>query len=291
MGTFYLGPLAALREIPAPADPMEVPPTLIGAVHESLSGAVSVDRVAMPRRWAMAWRVLPEDTLTYLAAVGLGLVAGPLRLLDPLVRNRLGRQVATGGSMRRSVDRWAAYDGSSIAWVPLSDPPAGIPVRGAVSWTLPDLSGTELTVASGREASTGRVPVLPGETVRVSGWARGTTGTGVALGADTWDAAGVSVTTEGALTALDATVWSPLSFTYPVPGDGSRPAVSPYLRAPAGQPAATVQITGLQVCDATAPDVWTLGGGTPVVIATESTDVYELVDKHSYSMVLREVMP
>lgn len=287
MGKWWLGPVGSLVQIPAPADPMDVNPALIGAVHESLSGAVSVDRVAQPRSWAMSWRALDEDTLTYLAAVGSGQIPGPLRLIDPLRRNRLARQVATGGSVRRSTARWTAYDGSTIEWVPLTDAP--VAARGAISWTLPDLSGSDLFVASGRETGTDRTPVLPSESLRITARVRGTTGTDVALGVDVWDSAGASITSEGTLTALDATTWSALSFTYPVPASG-RVSLSPYVRAPSGQTAATVQVTGLQVALSSAPDVWTPGGGAPVVIASELTETYEVVDRHTFAMLLREAV-
>lgn len=287
MADFYLGSLGALRLIQAPMDPMEVSPALIGAVHESLTGLVSVDRVAAPRTFQPQWQVLTEDELTYLDAVGHGQVPGPLRLLDPLRRNRLSRQVASGGSLHRSTAGWAVDDEeSAIDWAPITDPPTGVWVRGVIAWTIPAVSADDLVVASGRVSAADRVPVLPGETVRLTGYARGTVGTEILLGLDAWTLAGVSAATEDTLTVLDDTDWSALTVTYAVPGDGTRVAASPYLRAPAGQPEADVQITGFQIDEGAG--AWTPGGGAPVVTATELGETYELVDKHTWTMTLRE---
>src|ERR1051326_3589204 len=132
--TWYLGPIGNLVQIPAPAKPAEVPHAIPGGVLEALGGAVTVDRTGYAARsWRMEWPYLTEDNLTYLEAVGNGLVKGPLRLLDPMRRNRLPRRIAAAGSLRRSATDFTKTVGNTPTWggAAGSAPPGrGPPPRG-----------------------------------------------------------------------------------------------------------------------------------------------------------------
>lgn len=278
---YWLGPLGQLVEIPCPAPELDATPELIGAVQMSLNGSVAVDRIAQSRTWAMQWQALDEDELLYLRAVGFGLVTGPLRLLDPMVRNLLPPQVATGGSYERSTDDFVALDGTTMEWGAITDLPAGVYTRGVVIWSRTTTATASL--AAGRD-ETQRVPLLTGRTIRVSMWARGAAVLARAA-YDAWDTAGVSVAAEGSSVALSVGTWTELSTTY-TPTD--RVSLSPRLNVPSGEAASNLQTTGWQVAYSDEPATWTLGGGAPVVVASELSHTYLMPGLSSYGMTLRE---
>lgn len=283
MGTWYLGPVGSLAEIRAPAKDLEVSPEFVGTVHRSLGGAPTVDRVAQPRKWPLSWQALTEDQATYLRLVGQGLVPGPLRLLDPELRNRLPVQIASGGSYKRSAAGFTQSGGSDPAYQAFTDPPATVPVRGAVSWTRTGTGAASLTTA----AASSRVPLIPSEQVRVSTWARGTA-IQVSIGYDAWNAAGTADRTLSGTTTLNVSTWTYLDLTYTPPAD--RISLSPVLDVASGQAASTTQTTGWQVAPASAPTTWAPGGGAPTVVAgSELTETYLLPGLREFGLLLLEV--
>lgn len=282
---WYLGRVGSLVLIPAPDDPADMSPQVQGGVVQSLLGAVTVDRTATPRTWKLSWAHLAEDHLTYLEAVGFGLVAGPLRLVDPMRRNRLAQQIASGGSQRRATDGFAQSGGATPTWVAVPDPPASVPVRGAISWQRSTTAAAILTTAG----ATYRVPVAAGEQVRVSLWARGAA-IQASAAIDAWNAAESASRTIGTAATLNTTTWTQLSVAYTVPSD--RISVTPTLNVASGQAASTLQATGWMVSLASEPAAWALGGGAPVVTASELGQSVSLfaAPRHTWSMTLREAM-
>lgn len=283
--TWYLGSVGNLVQIPAPAAPADVELTLVGGVQESLGGAVTVDRVATPRTWKFEWPYLTEDQATYLELVGHGQVNGPLRLIDPMRRNRLPRRIATGGSLKRSASDFTNSGGSTPTYVAVTDPPATAPVRGAISWQRTATTAGSLATAN----SADRVPCIVGEQVRASIWVRNAT-IQAAAAVDAWDSAGVSSRTTGTATTLSVSTWTQLTVTYTV-GSG-RVSLSPALVVANGQAASTLHATAWQISLASESTTWTLGGGTPVVVASELSQAYNLFDvpRLGWTMTLREAV-
>lgn len=262
MGTWYLGPIGALVAIPAPAADLDVSPQLIGAMSTSLSGARTLYRTSQPRQWACQWQALTEDQTTYLRAVGYGLVQGPLRLIDPEIRNRLPVHAASGGSYQRYPYPFVGQHSPVPTWVAVGDPPATVPVRGAISWQTNSVDGSPVSLAiSGTDT---QVPLIPGEQVVVSGWVRGASML-AAMGLDAQDINGVVTRTVGTAVTLNSVAWTYLSVTYTPPS--SVVSLSPVLVPSVGQPTATLQTTGWQVAPATASTTWTVGDGAPTVLA------------------------
>jgi hypothetical protein len=284
--TWYLGPIGNLVQIPAPAKPAEVPHAIPGGVLEALGGAVTVDRTGYAARsWRMEWPYLTEDNLTYLEAVGNGLVKGPLRLLDPMRRNRLPRRIAAAGSLRRSATDFTKTVGNTPTWVAAADPPSTVPVRGAISWQRTATTAGSLTPAS----SADRVPCIVGEQVRASIWVRNAT-IQAAAAVDAWDSAGSSSRTTGTATTLSVSTWTQLTVTYTVAS--GRVSLSPALVVANGQAASTLHATGWQISLSSEPTTWTVGGGTPVVAASELAQNYYLFDvpRLGWQMTLRETL-
>jgi hypothetical protein len=275
-------------QIPAPKTDLDVSPILIGGIHRSLGGGVTVSVVAQPRQWPMQWTALTEDQATYLRLAGLGLLRAPLRLIDGEIRNRLPMRIATGGSYTRSAVDFTQTGGSTPTWVPLTDPPASVAVRGAISWQRTTTASGTLVTAN----VTDRVPLIPGQQVQVSCWARGATVNAI-VGLDLWDVTGAFDTrVSGTTTTLAATTWTQLTATVtPISGavEGS-----PILIVLSGEPASTLQITGWQLAPAanTTPITWAVGGGAPIV-APGSTlvDTYILTGLRGFGITLLEANP
>lgn len=284
MGTWHLGPVGALTEIPAPASNLDVSPELIGGAYRALSGQVTVDRLAQPRSWAMRWEALTEDQYTYLRLVGLGLIRGPLRLLDPEQRNRLPVEVASGGSYSRTADAFTQTGGEDPTWAAVTDPPTTAPVRGAISWERTTTGAASLTTADDED----RVPVVEGEELRASIWVRGAA-IDAAAAIDAWDSADSSTRTTGTAPTLGTTTWTQLTVTYTVPS--GRISVSPVLVVASGQAASTLSATGWQISLSSEATTWTTGGGTPTVVAgSELTDTYVLTGLRGVGLLLLEAV-
>lgn len=263
--TWYLGPVGALVAIPAPARGIDSSPGLVGKVSVSLNGTQTLYRAAQPRTWNCQWNGLTEDQSNYLRMVGHGLVRSPLRLIDGEIRNRLPLRVATGGSYSKSaVDFGLGHftSASTPTWVAITDPPAMVLVRGAVSWDRTGTGVADLTIAN----STDRVPLLPTlEQIRLSMWVRGTA-INVFPSLDVYDASGNATHVYGgSSTLLDPVVWKNVTFTY-TPGSTDA-EVAPALHIQAGEAVSTIQTTGWQIAPSAASTVWAVGGGAPTVLA------------------------
>jgi hypothetical protein len=283
MGNWYLGQAGALVLIPPPAVNLAVSTQFVGSVATSLNGTRTLYRAAQPRQWACQWQALTEDQTTYLRVVGHGLVRGPLRLIDSELRNRLPVRVASGGSYMNSVVDFTQAGGVAATWVAVSDPPAAVPVKGAVSWQRATTAAGSLTAVNADD----RVPLVPGEpAVVVSCWARGAA-IQAAAAVDAWSTAGVATRTTGTATALAVSAWTLLTMTY-TPAGGAA-AVSPVVSVASGQAASTLQVTGWQVASSTAPAVWAAGGGAPVVLpGSELTESYLMPGLRQFSLLLLE---
>lgn len=282
MGSWYLGPAGALVKIRAPATDLDASPELIGAVHQTLSGSRTVDRIAQPRKWPCRWSALTEDETTYLRMVGLGLVRGPLRIIDGETRNRLPVRVAAAGAYTQSAVDFTQAGSSAPTWLAITDPPATVPVRGVTSWQRTTTAAGELKTVLAAH----RVPLIPSEQVRVSLWARGAA-IQASAALDAWNAAGAAARTTGSVVTLHATNWTYLDVTFTPASD--RVELSPLLSVANGQAASTLQTTGWQVAPASAPTLWTPGGGAPVVVAgSELSDTYILTGLRGFGLLLLE---
>jgi hypothetical protein len=260
--TWYLGPSGALVAIPAPSRGIDSSPGLVGKVSVSLNGTQTLYRASQPRTWNCQWNGLTEDQSNYLRLVGHGLVRGPLRLIDGEIRNRLPLRIASAGAYSKSAADFQALNSSTPTWVAITDPPATIPVRGALSWVRLTTALAWLTTTNSYD----RVPLLPTlESVRVSCWARGTA-VQVAAEADWWDTTGTNVAvTTGTAVTLNPTTWTYLDVVAtPL---ASQIEVTPTVVVQSGQAASVIQVVGLMVAPSIASTAWAIGGGAPTVLA------------------------
>ena len=100
---YYLGPLGYLQPLPPmlgganfPEAPIHIP----SALHTSLSGRTTQDRMGVPKRaWSLVWENLTEADRLLVDAAIYGSSGQPLRLIDPRSTNRLPADVSTGGGL------------------------------------------------------------------------------------------------------------------------------------------------------------------------------------------------
>ncbi|MCK2239403.1 MULTISPECIES: hypothetical protein [unclassified Crossiella] len=272
---FFLGPLGALRELPSPAPDKapEATATRVGAVHRSLTGRPTIDRIAVRRTWVLSWPYLDPGSAAYLDALHLGLLDGPLWLIDPQRVNRLPVQAAATGTGLRSVQGFTAT-GGTLRWI---SQPSPLPLSGGLRWEAPP-GGGQLTADT-------EVPALPGEPVTFSAYVSAEVAVRAVVAAYT--ASGAQLTlTEG----------TPIT-----PGPTLRrthvtalvPATAAYLRLglllPTGGPGGAVTTQAWQAEAAPQPTPWAPGGGSAVVALDSVTTAYPLPGLHGTTVTLWEV--
>lgn len=268
---FHLGPVGALHALPIVERTEQVAATRDqpGGIFTAYDGTRTQQVTGRARgRWVISWVLLSPTQYAVLSALRAGRLGSPLRLIDPERPNLAHPHIATGGSEERSAEGWWASTGTRD-WVPISDPPAGVLADGALAWTRPSTAAGDL--APGRTGHSYRYPVLNSQDMRFSQWVRATTGSVTAsLGADHFATSGALTTVVGAAATVP-TSWTELSYLW-TPTAG-RVAAAPVLRIAAGQPATTVQVTGVQVVYGAAGQPWQEGGGAPVVLVESLTEL------------------
>ncbi|SDC25908.1 hypothetical protein [Actinokineospora iranica] len=278
MHQFHLGPVGALRPLPSPSlgSGPDATATRHGAIHRSLDGRVTVDRVAVKRTWSLTWPYLDPDTHAYLDALHHGLVAGPLWLVDPERRNRLPPHIAASGSFQHTTTGFFPSAGT-LAWtteVPVPD----VPLAGGLDWSVP---------AGGGQLIADPCPVLPGEPVCMSVWVTSTVlpvGLLVAL----YDAAGAFVsfaTSPSPATTPEtgARLW--LTHTPTAPAALARLA----LTADSSTSGGRVATTGWQLEPGLTPGGWAPGGGAAHVVPDALSAAYPVPGARATTLTLLEV--
>jgi hypothetical protein len=279
---WMLGPIGALRTITSP--PVAVPPDVtaarLGAVHRTLSGRVTVDRLAVKRTWKLGWQVLDTATMEYLDALHLGLLDGALWLVDGQRRNRSSVQVATGGSEKRTTTGFSASTGT-IAYA-AGAAPTGVVAAGAITWTVPITVGGQLLGDTGAA----RRPLVAGEQVTVSVYAKGASVTARAVLVP-YDAAGSAGTPViGSGVAMSGS-YQRLSVTHTVTSGQVSCAIGVDIAT--SNPAGTVTTTGWQLEAAASASAWHPGGGAAPVAIESLEETYPMPGRRGAALTLLEV--
>lgn len=271
---FLLGPLGALRPLPSPA--LGAPPgataTRVGVVHRSLTGRPTVDRLAVRRAWALAWPFLDAATHAYLDAIHLGLVPGPLWLIDPQRPNRLPVPIASTGSASRGTAGFTATTGTLVFTAEV--PSAGLPLAGGLSWT-PSGGGGQVTADP-------PVPLVAGEAVTFS--AHVAASSPVRLALTTYTATGTPIGTQQSDPATPDSPGARLALTTTAPAGAvsCRVALSTATAGP-------VVTTAWQLEPGTTATGWQPGGGAALVLLADLAVTYPIPGTHQTALTLLEV--
>ncbi|MFI9381239.1 hypothetical protein [Kutzneria sp. NPDC052558] len=275
---FLLGPLGALRALPSPT--LGTAPVAsaarLGGVHRSLTGRVTVDRLAVRRTWTLAWPYLDDATRAYLDALYLGVVAGPLWLVDPMRVNRLPGHVAATGSASRTTTGFTVTAGT-VAWAAGVPTVAEVPLAGGLSWSVP-ASGGALTADA-------VVPVAGGETVTASATLAGTVP--AALSVSSFTAAGAALRVDQGTTGPPGTAGTRAALTTTLP------ATAAYIRvgvsAAASSAGGPLTVSGWQAEAGLLPGGWQAGGGAAVVVVDSLSTTYPIPTAAEVALTLLEV--
>lgn len=281
--TYYLGPLGALMPLVTPEPELKAKRELKVNVSESVSFARSGIVQGFRYRWEFEESYLMADDYAFLDALYTGVVRGPLRIIDPLLKNRLRLPAAAarttwawaGGaaSWKLSAGAGVVSESSTIA------PPAVeyTSVERQAVWYRPSTvmvwnaagAGDRWLYPNGAPNADFTYParltdpVLPGETVTLSYWAKAAAGSGT-LNLATVNAAGTP--SPAGSVAIGSTTWQRHEITVTAPAGAV--GVYPYFGA---DTADTVLHIGHGQLE-TGPDAtsWVPGYGAP------QTQLYDL---------------
>jgi hypothetical protein len=280
---FYLGPLGLMQALPrlpsgnSPEFSIAAP----GAVHTSLSGAMTVDRTGRFRRgWSFSFDNLKEDEELLLQAAMRRSANAPLRLYDPRKRNSLPEDVSTGGSSTLSTVAFTDVGAATPAFL-AGDVPAlfsGV-LSGGINWPT-------VTNAQQLWGTFEKHPILTGSTYRFSAYLKGSTT--FKFGARPFNLAGVEQATvlDGTNTGTATGSWQRFSWAY-TPAAGIASAYFGIQATGSGN----LQTTGWMVqTDETSLLAWAFGYGCPEVAAQLSaTGGYWRTKYHRLPLVLQEL--
>lgn len=277
----YAGPLGALTALPRlPAEyPPDVTQAAPSAVHTSLSGAVTVDRMGRVRRaWSLNYQFLTEDEELLLQALVRRSANATLRLYDPRRRNSLPEDVSTGGSTTRSVVAFSDIGAATPVFLAADVPTtfSGV-LAGGVSW--PSVTNTQQLWGTFEQH-----PILSGCTYLFSAYVKGTTT--FKFGVRPFNTAGVEQA--NVLDTVNNTAtgaWTRFSWLY-TPAAGIASAYFGLNATGSGN----LQTTGWMVQTDEALKAWTFGYGCPEVAAgTQVASGYYKTKYAKFGYVLQEV--
>ncbi len=276
---FWVGPVGYLRELPLLPVGGSTPATeeLIGALQVSLSGTATLDVFGHKRTWELDWVCLTHAETAAVHSWFQGLTTATLRLVDPRVGNRVGRDAASGGSYHRDTRSHLPTAGT-VAITTVTDYPtvfAGL-VDGAVAWSVPASTATTLLIDS-----TDRVPLIPGEQITVTVWLKGTLNAQV--GVQFYDNGGAAAGSTSA-TAVTLGAWAAYSVTVTPAGNQASGAVVVSVVSGAAR---TVTI-GPVLGHPTNTD-WVPGTGCPAVLPVERSITYPGLSRQDTGVTFREV--
>ena len=263
MSGYRLGPIGALREIPAVVQAgTAVVPDRPSSEWRTMSGRRIVQRAPRAMRtWSLdlgQWRA-PAD-VAYLTALAAGAIPGPHYLYTEVAArtNLLPTDLAAPGQM------------GTTALAPVSTTLVPVDIPGA----------SAVPMASANRAALGfspRIPVLPSTQYTLSCWS---TGTGSALYARMFSTSGTVGSDQHVASGSGRR-----SVTFTTPSN----AASLSLRAQG-----TGAISGLRLTEGASQDaVWLPGQGVPQVVVDDPAETLQLVTAAhiaaDYSITLREV--
>lgn len=292
---FWLGPLGRLVPLSSPERDIERSMEMSGASNTSLDGTTTLDIRGFRRTWKLATTYLDVNDLSYLQACYQGLVSGPLRLIDPINKNRLSASTSAatkasefpggrtnwysaGGSVLSSYGStpdiaYTRYDGTAVTYSPDT----------YISWNAPAAGTLSAEVSGSKPLNTKAVPARVGEVLTLSLYLRVASGGGTGTAyLRAVDASGAVVGTASASTSL--TVWTPLSATLTVPAT----AVGVVVQFGSTLEGA-YEVCQLQVEEGNAPTPWVAGQGCPEVAFLGLEEVSPRYPQVSCALTLKEV--
>lgn len=291
---FLLGPLGGLRDLPCLPSPQgaSVSEDMVSADHTSLTGRRTRDVFGFHRSWSVSWVHLTDEQRGKLRMWQRGLIAEPLRLVDPFERNMLPADVSLCGADSGSADAFTAEEGKAKyrRFDTMPEQLSGV-AQGGVSWRVPKndesaSSDAPTVLLTHDDESTCRVPVIEGETVTVSAWLRGDTDVRLVL--VPYDKDGEDHTPVESSTAELDDEWQRVTLTYE-PGDVDVSLVVGVVAEQDDDDRVTVDTVGWQVEMGDSAHDWMLGAACPEVVVSMGDQTYRKRQRYDVAFDIKEV--
>jgi len=247
-----IGPMWDMRQIPYIEPNVTLPKVRYGGIHQSLSGARTMDITGYRGEYGFEINWMDEVDYQFLEMLFTGQIQGPYRLLNPLKRNLLSPQATSletsrspkSGVILASGNMLRTYDNTFTT----------SPLAGVISgW-----SGSA-PIAFDKAKAT---PILVGQPVTGSIYMKSSTPTTVELRLEYWKQ-GVFTGVFGVASVVTTSTWARYNITRTSLSDNRDGVVFSILPSTYPSP---LYVAAPQVEMATSPSTWQPGGGAPVVL-------------------------
>lgn len=277
---WYVGPPGLLRPVFCPEQDVDVSVERFGGVHQTLSGARTMDVTGRRQTIRMSWNHLETSDYKWLRALNLGELPGPYRMISPLSKNRLTPEASLCKVASGTRRGWypAAGIGTRVFDYPsaLSD---ASDISMSTKWT------NRLTNVSARWDNKNLVTVLPGETVTMSVYTMATSVISIVhFGFDWYDRSSVRVMPSSDSVKSASTGWTRWDFTATAPAGATM--ARPYLYT--ADVATDLWLAAAQVEAGSSATSWEVGGGAPVVLLDQLSDVSPIFGLNNVSATFLE---
>lgn len=274
--TWYLGPAGDLRALTAIDTGATISQIRYGGVHQGLSGARTVDVTGLAADYDLSWKFLDEDEYSWLELLHTRHIAGPLRMLNPLKRNRLSARAS------RLVPATTAGLGAmtTAPYTKTRDWPAAVAVPGQSL----SLSGWPQSNQSVRFDANLPTTVLNLETITGSVYVRSLAAHSGSIALEFYDYAGNFLSSTSEVAEFDV-VWDRYTITRQVPSL----TCSVVLRVNLATANTFVRIAAPQLEAGSSVTTWEPGGGAPVVVIDQMPVTTPRFPLRDVSVTLLEV--
>lgn len=256
-GEWYLGPLGDLRELPCPELDVQLTTTRYGGIHQSLSGARHMDVTGLRSEYVMEFKYLDKDEYRWLEALHTRLIPGPVRLINPLKKNRLSLAASTlqgnnylGAGIQIDSQLWE-WDWD---WPSAAGP--GARSMKIENWDIPYALRFDRKI---------RVPVTVGEPVTWSVWMKASAAQTVQVIANWWNR-DTQLSGSALTNASVTTSWTRFTATGTPPSGAFSAQPALVLPTDTGE---TIWIAAPQFEVGSSASDWEIGGGAPEVLVDQ----------------------
>lgn len=255
--TWYLGPPGDLRALVCPEKDIDVTEVRFGGVHQSLGGARTMDVTGIKKQYQFNWKYLDQADYEWLRALHTRLIAGPHRMIDPLLKNRLSLGCSNGNL---APHKYAFYTASAGFLSNQVTYPTGVLGQRSVKWSDRTASSTlRLDLDKGTD-------VFPLETITHSVYLKGDSSVSVDVFIAWYDKDFAFLSNSTVTTHSVTTSWARYSASKTAPANAVLGVMT--IRATA---TTTMNIAAPQIETGGSATAWEQGGANPLVLIDQLT--------------------
>lgn len=272
--TWYLGPPGDLRALVCPERDIDITEVRFGGVHQSLGGARTMDVTGIKKQYQFNWKYLEAADYQWLRALHTRLIAGPHRLVDPLLKNRLSLGTSDGNI---APHKYTFYTQSAGTLSNQLDYPTGVLGQRSVRWSDRTASSTlRLDLDKGTD-------VFPLETITHSVYLKGASAVSVDVFIAWYDKDFVFLSNSSTTTHSVTTSWARYSASKTAPANAVLGVMN--IRATA---TTTINVAAPQIETGSSATEWEQGGANPLVLIDQLPAVTPRYPLSNITMTLLE---